>query len=74
MVVPPIFINKKEETLILKSAHYHLINGIIFRRNYDNVLLRCLEKYDAERVLQELHDGPVGGHFGGDTTTHKFSG
>jgi hypothetical protein len=28
-----------------------------FRRNYDNVLLRCLEKYDAERVLHELHDG-----------------
>jgi hypothetical protein len=22
-----------------------------------------------EKVLQELHDGPVGGHFGGDTTT-----
>jgi hypothetical protein len=22
--------------------------------------------------LQELHDGPAGGHFGGDTTTHKI--
>lgn len=23
-------------------------------------------------MLQELHDGPAGGHFGGDTTTHKI--
>jgi hypothetical protein len=30
-----------------------------------------LEKDDAEKVLSELHDGLAGGHFGGDTTTHK---
>ena len=22
--------------------------------------------------MQELHDGPTGGHFGGDTTAHKI--
>eukprot|EP00253_Pinus_taeda_P015172 PITA_15172 len=26
---------------------------------------------EAQRVLQELHDGPAGGHFGADTTAHK---
>eukprot|EP00253_Pinus_taeda_P029459 PITA_29459 len=26
---------------------------------------------EAQRVLQELHDGPVGGHFGADTIAHK---
>ena len=30
-----------------------------------------LEKYDAEHILIELHDGPVGGHFSGETTAHK---
>ena len=30
-----------------------------------------MEKDDAERILIELHDGPVGGHFSGETTTHK---
>jgi hypothetical protein len=49
------------------------INGILFRRNYDDVLLRCLEKLDVEMVLHEVHDGPTGGHFGGDTTTQKIS-
>eukprot|EP00253_Pinus_taeda_P019733 PITA_19733 len=41
------------------------------RQNYDFVLLRCLEKPETQRVLRELHDGPVGGHFGSDTTAHK---
>jgi hypothetical protein len=48
-----------------------LINGILFRQNFDDVLMRCLEKDEAEKVLLELHAGEAGGHFGGDTTAHK---
>eukprot|EP00253_Pinus_taeda_P027377 PITA_27377 len=42
------------------------------RQNYDSILLRCLEKPEAQKVLQELHDGPARGHFGADTTAHKI--
>ena len=38
------------------------------------MLLRCLEKQEDDEVLFDLHDGPAGGHFGGDTTTHKILG
>ncbi len=31
-----------------------------------------LEKVEEKKVLQELHDGPTGGHYGGDTTAHKI--
>ena len=41
-------------------------------KNYDRVLLRCLEKEDANKVMAELHDGPARGHFSGDTTAHKI--
>jgi hypothetical protein len=34
--------------------------------------LRCLERSDVEKVLKDLHDGPAGGHFVGETTTHKI--
>jgi hypothetical protein len=30
-----------------------------------------LEKYDAEHILTELHDGPTGYHFSEETTAHK---
>jgi hypothetical protein len=63
---------KRKRALRLKANQYQIINDVLFRKNYDSVLLRCLEKSEAEKVLQELHDGPAGGHFGGDTTTHKI--
>ena len=62
---------KKKRDLRLKCARYQLIDGVFSRKKYNNVLLRCLEKHDVERVLVEMHDGPVGGHFGGENTTHK---
>jgi len=57
--------------LRLKYASFQLINDVLFRKNFDGVLMHCLEKDEAEKVLSELHAGEVGGHFGGDTTAHK---
>ena len=56
----------------MKAKQYQLVNDVLFRMNYDYVLLRCLEKCEAEKVLQELHNGPVGGHYARDATTHKI--
>jgi hypothetical protein len=61
----------KRRALRLKSASFHLINGVLFRQSFDGVLMRCLENDEAEKVLLELHAGEAGGHFGGDTTAHK---
>jgi hypothetical protein len=47
------------------------VNGILFRKFFDEILMRCLERDEADKVLSELHAGEVGGHFGGDTTAHK---
>jgi hypothetical protein len=62
---------KQKRALRLKSLQYQLVHGILFRKNYDGVLLWCLKKQDVDKVLKDMHDGPVGGHFSGDTTTHK---
>lgn len=63
---------KTKCALRLTSNQYELINDVLFRKNYDLILLRCLEKPEAEKVMQELHDGPAGGHFEENTTTHKI--
>jgi hypothetical protein len=62
---------KNRRALRLKSASFQLVNDILFRKNFDGVFLRCLEKEEFERVLDELHSGDVRGHFGGETTAHK---
>ena len=68
----PNYLNaRKKQALRLKSTQYQLIYGVLFRQNYDKVLLRCLEKDDSEHILIELHDDPIGSHFNGETTAHK---
>eukprot|EP00253_Pinus_taeda_P021621 PITA_21621 len=47
-------------------------DDVLSRQNYDSILLRRLEKPEAQKVLQELHDEPAGGHFGADTIAHKI--
>ena len=63
---------KKRRALHLKSALYQIIDGVLFRKNYDGVFLRYLEQEDANKVVAELHDGPAGGHFSRDTIAHKI--
>ena len=45
---------------------------MLFHVNYDGVVLICLERDDADKFMKELHDGPVGRHFAGNTTAHKI--
>jgi hypothetical protein len=59
----------KRRELRLNSASFHLVNGVLFHQNFDGVLMRCLEKDEAEKVFLELHAGEAGSHFGGDTTS-----
>eukprot|EP00253_Pinus_taeda_P003913 PITA_03913 len=62
----------KKRALRLKAKQYQLVNDVLFRINYDSVLLRCLKKSEAEKVLQELHDGLASGHYAGYASTHKI--
>ena len=64
--------SKKKRALCLNLISYQIIDGVLFRKNYDRVFLRCLEREDAAKVVKELYDGPAEGHSLGDTTTHKI--
>jgi hypothetical protein len=62
---------KQKRELRMKYLKYQLLHGILFRKNYDGVLLRCLERQDVDNVLKYMHNGPASGHFSEDTTTYK---
>ena len=64
--------SKQRRALHLKSTSYQIIDGVLFKKNYDVLFLRCLEQEDASKVVKELHDGPARGHFLGDITTQKI--
>lgn len=44
---------------------------LFLKKNYDSVLLRCLEKEDVDRVLKDIHKEPAGGHLFGNMIAHN---
>ena len=46
----PINLDSKNiRALRLKYASFQLINDVLFRKKFDGVFLRCLEKEDSEK-------------------------
>jgi hypothetical protein len=43
---------RERRALRLKSVQYRLINSVLFRINYDGVLLICLEREDVNKVIK----------------------
>ena len=44
------------------SAKFFLSNGILYKRNHDSILLRCVDKIEEENIMAELHEGNFGTH------------
>lgn len=45
----------------LQSIPYVLINGSLFRKDFNGILLRYIDEAQTDRVLREFHDGIAGG-------------
>ena len=63
---------KEKGTLKMKSDQYVLIIDILFRRNYDGILLRCVDENKSQELIREFHEGICGGHFAPTATAHKI--
>jgi hypothetical protein len=54
---------KERRTLNMKGNQYVMIVYILFRRNYDGILLRFVDENQAQEPMREFHEGICGGHF-----------
>ena len=55
-----------------KVAPYVLIQGILFKMEVDEVLRRCLERKDRNRVMTAFHAKSSGGHFAAITIVNRI--
>jgi hypothetical protein len=61
----------------LESARYVIIGDFLFRRSVNGILLCCVKKEEAQKLLQETHGSSnsvihIGGHFSAKTITLKI--
>lgn len=48
------------------------MDGDLFWKNRDGVLLLCLDEFQSKHVLSEMNEGVCGGHYSAKTTAHKI--
>jgi len=47
------------------ATWYSLLEGILYKKDYSEPLLKCLSKTEAEYVMKEIHEGVYGNLFWG---------
>ena len=54
------------------STKFFLSTGVLYKRNHESVLLRCVDKVEAEKIMNELHEGTFGTHSSGHAMVNKI--
>ena len=63
---------RKHCSIRMMEPKYILCGGQLCRRSYDGVHLHCLKRKEAERVMQEVHQGICGLHMNGRMLAKKI--
>ncbi|VFQ93679.1 unnamed protein product [Cuscuta campestris] len=50
--------------LRMRAPTYKELEGILYKRSYNGVLLRCLRAAEAKALMEEIHEGVCAGHQG----------
>jgi hypothetical protein len=65
--------SKERRKLKMKVNQYVLITGILFRRHFDGILLRCVDENHAPTMIKEFHEGICSEHFAPTATAQKIT-
>jgi hypothetical protein len=69
---PDHLVDYKRRDLRMRETKYCLTKDGLCWRNPYGIILRCVNKEEAKKLLEELHSGYCGGHFVAHTTSHKI--
>ncbi|XP_050895439.1 uncharacterized protein LOC127102065 [Lathyrus oleraceus] len=56
------------------SSKFFLSGRVLYKRNYDSVLLRCVNKHEANQIIMEIREGSFRTHASGHTMTISLNG
>ena len=61
-----------KKTLRRLSANFFISNGVLYKRNHDMILLRCVDRREADLLIHDVHEGDFGTHASGHTMAKKI--
>jgi len=69
---PPEASDNDKRTLKRLAAGFFMSGNILYKRNHDMVLLRCVNAKEVENMLGEVHEGSFGTHANGHAMARKI--
>jgi hypothetical protein len=54
--------NTEIEHVTRKSRMYHLIDGVLYKQGANDMMMKCISKYESIQLLREIHSGVCGAH------------
>jgi hypothetical protein len=70
-VAPQDFITAQKKNMVVRVVYYQLIAGHLYKMGTDNILRRCVLEHKRPRILEEAHEGIVGGNYEGKSIVWK---
>ena len=61
-----------KKTLRKLSAQFFLSGDVLDKRNHDSVLLRCVDRHDEDKIVEEIQKGSFGTHFSGQAIAKRI--
>ena len=65
--------SENDKRMLRRLASSFILDGdVLYKRNHDMTLLRCVDAKEAELILQEVHEGTFGTHMNGHSMARKI--
>ena len=65
--------SENDKRMLRRLASNFVLNGdVLYKRNRDMVLLRCVSDKEAKQILEEIHEGTFGTHMNGHSMARKI--
>ena len=69
---PPNASENDKRTLRRLSMGFFLNENLLYKKNHDMVLLRCVDAEEAQGIITEVHEGSFGTHMNGHAMARKI--
>ncbi|MGV7988762.1 integrase, partial [Mycobacterium kansasii] len=63
--------NVQRQQIKQRSGKFVICSEVLYRKSYNGMLLRCLDKQEAIQMLREAHSGECGAHQAGRNLCHR---
>ncbi|XP_050902804.1 uncharacterized protein LOC127115262 [Lathyrus oleraceus] len=54
------------------ALKFFLNGDMLYKRNYNMLLLRCIDKHETSQLMKDIHEGSFGTHASGHAMSKKF--